>query len=573
MHQPSALTKFLTQLPPPLRQMWQPTTDDQGQSADNPPSGTPVPLPLVPAGFAEVEQYVQQASSFWTSWLNAIVEMMMIAPTGGDKRFVDETWRTDPRFYPLQRSYLLYSELMQQAVEAAPVEPEAKGRLRFIVRQITDAMSPANFFVTNPEAIQLAMETGGESLTKGAELFIQDAAKGRVSMTDETAFEVGKDIAVTEGDVIYENELIQVIQYRARTEKVGERPLVIIPPCINKYYILDLQPENSFVRYTIEQGITVFMLSWRNITPELRGLTKLTWDDYLEKGVIQAIDVALDVTGAKQVNALGFCIGGALLASAVAVMQAWDDNKVASMTLLTTLLDYRDTGEIGLLVTEESVAAREKAIGAGGIMPGKELALTFSSLRANDLIWPYVVNSYLKGKAPAAFDLLYWNADATNLPGPMFCWYVHNTYLENNLREPGKTVQCGIPVDLSRIAIPTYIYASREDHLVPWYTCYESTRLLGGEKVFTLGASGHIAGVINPPSKKKRSYWASDTLHKTEQDWLSSAENIPGSWWPHWRAWIMKQAGPLVAAPSQTGNQRYQPIEPAPGRYVKVRAD
>jgi polyhydroxyalkanoate synthase len=320
----------------------------------------------------------------------------------------------------------------------------------------------------------------------------------------------------------------------------------------------------------IEQGNTVFMLSWRNITPRLG---HLTWDDYLQQGVMQAIDVALDVTGADQVNTLGFCIGGTLLASAVSVMQAHDQDTVASMTLLTTMLDYTDTGEIGHLVTEMSVAKREKEIGKGGVMHGKELALTFSSLRANDLIWRYVVNSYLKGKAPPAFDLLYWNADATNLPGPMFTWYVRNTYLENNLRVPGRTIQCGVPVDLLKISIPTYLYASREDHLVPWNTCFESIKILGGNCTFTLGASGHIAGVINAPAKNKRNYWVNGALDGTKDDWLSTAESVSGSWWPHWSDWLKKQRGPLMAAPKKLGNKHYHRIEPAPGRYVKQRAD
>ena len=384
------------------------------------------------------------------------------------------------------------------------------------------------------------------------------------------SFEVGKNIALTEGDVIYENELIQVIQYKPLTETVGQRPLVVIPPCINKFYILDLQPDNSLVRYMIEQGNTVFMLSWRNITPKLG---HLTWDDYLQQGVMQAIDVALDITGADQVNTLGFCIGGALLASAVSVMQTHDQDTVASMTLLTTMLDYTDTGEIGHLVTEMSVSKREKEIGNGGVMHGKELALTFSSLRANDLIWRYVTNSYLKGKAPPAFDLLYWNADATNLPGPMFTWYVRNTYLENNLRVPGRTIQCGVPVDLLKISIPTYLYASREDHLVPWNTCFESIKILGGNSTFILGASGHIAGVINAPAKNKRNYWVNGALDGTKDDWLSSAESVPGSWWPHWSDWLRKQRGPLMAAPKKLGNKLYHLIESAPGRYVKQRAD
>jgi polyhydroxyalkanoate synthase subunit PhaC len=524
--------------------------------------------------FAEQQQnYLKQMNDFWSSMLGSTTPAENAIPSvaqAEDRRFTGGAWGEDPRFDMIRRTYLAYSGFLQDSVESAPVDDKAKDQLRFAVRQYADAMSPANFFATNPEAIQVAMETGGQSLTEGMGLFFQDLAKGRISMTDETVFEVGKNLAVTEGAVIFENELIQVIQYAPRTGQVSERPLVIIPPCINKYYILDLQPENSFVRYAVDQGHTVFLLSWRNATAEI---DRLTWDDYLQKGVMQTIDVALDISGADKVNTLGFCVGGTLLAAALAVQAAQDVDKVASVTLLTTMLDFTDTGEIGMLVSKESVAAREAAIGRGGLLQGKELAFVFSSLRANDLIWQYVVNNYLKGKAPPAFDLLYWNSDGTNLPGPMFCWYVRNTYLENNLKAPGKTVQCGVPVDLSKISVPAYLYASREDHIVPWHTAYASNQALGGEATFVLGASGHIAGVINPASKNKRNYWADGVVGENAEEWLSTAQSKPGSWWPHWSAWLAIHAGPVVPARSALGNNHYQAIEPAPGRYVKAKAD
>jgi polyhydroxyalkanoate synthase len=524
--------------------------------------------------FAEMQQnYIQQVSGLWSGMLSAATPAEEAAAPlvkDGDKRFAAEPWRTDPRFDLLKRTYLAYSGFLQDSVDSAQVDENTKGQLRFAVRQFTDAMSPANFFTTNPEAVQLAMETGGQSLTEGMGLFFQDMAKGRISMTDESVFEVGRNLAVTEGAVIFENELIQVIQYSPRSDQVSLRPLVMIPPCINKFYILDLQPENSLIRYALEQGNTVFLVSWRNVTPELG---HLTWDDYLEKGVMQAIDVALDISRADKVGTLGFCVGGTLLASAIAIMKAKGENKVASLTLLTAMLDFFDTGEIGALVSDQSLAAREAAIGKGGVMQGKELAFVFSSLRANDLIWPYVVNSYLKGKGPPAFDLLYWNSDGTNLPGPMFCWYVRNTYLENNLREPGKTIQCGVPVDLSKIDMPAFLYASREDHIVPWRTAYASANLFSGDTTFVLGASGHIAGVINPPAKKKRNYWADGVSGADADKWLSTAQSVPGSWWPNWTGWLAQQGGPKVPARTALGNEKYRSIEPAPGRYVKARAD
>ena len=518
--------------------------------------------------FGELQRnMIGQMTAFWSGVFAAAQNDRTAAED--DKRFAHEAWRSDPRFDLIRRTYLAYSSFLLDSVDSARVDDKLKGQWRFAMRQFVDAMSPANFFATNPEAIRLAIESGGRSLSEGMGMFFQDMAKGRISITDETAFEVGKNIAITEGAVVFENELIQVIQYSPSTPEVYARPFVIVPPCINKYYILDLQPQNSFVRYAVEQGHTVFLVSWRSITPELG---HLTWDDYLAKGVMRAIDVAREVTGEDKVNALGFCIGGTLLASSLAVMKAKGEDKVASLTLLTAMLDFFDTGEIGLLLTDHSMAARELAIGNGGLMQGKELAFVFSALRANDLIWSYVVNNYLKGQAPSAFDLLYWNADGSNLPGPMFCWYVRNTYLENNLRVPGKTVQCGVPVDLTKIDCPTYVYASQEDHIVPWRTAYASTKLLSGDTTFVLGASGHIAGVVNPASKNKRNHWINGPLGGEPEQWLSAAEKVAGSWWSNWSAWLAAYGGARIAARRELGSAAYPRIEPAPGRYVREAA-
>jgi polyhydroxyalkanoate synthase len=343
----------------------------------------------------------------------------------------------------------------------------------------------------------------------------------------------------------------------------------MVPPCINKFYILDLQPENSFVRYALEQGNTVFMVSWRNITEDRLG--GLTWDDYIADGVLKPIEVVRAICKSDTINALGFCVGGTLLAAALAVLRARGEERVASVTFLATMLDFTYPGDIGVFVDEASMAAREAAIGKGGILQGKDLAFVFSALRANDLVWSYVVNNYLKGETPDAFDILYWNADSTNLPGPMYCWYVRNMYLENKLREPGKLTVCGVPVDLGSIRLPTYILATREDHIVPWKTAYLSTRHLKGDTRFVLGASGHVAGVINPPSKKRRSYWTSDRLSAGAEEWLAGAEETQGSWWSNWNAWLEGFAGGECAARKKLGNAKFKAIEPAPGRYVKVR--
>jgi len=514
---------------------------------------------------------VRQHAALWQSALTreAGRDATPIAPPDrGDRRFSSAEWQRIPWFDYLRQSYLINSRFLSDWIEALEAEPRAKERLRFIARQFSDAMSPANFAATNPDALKLALETRGESLTQGIRQLLEDVHKGRISITDESVFEVGKNLAVTEGAVVFENELIQLIQYNPVTPTVFRRPLVMFPPCINKYYILDLQPENSLVRYAVEQGHPVFMVSWRNITEEL---DHLTWDDYIEKGVLKALEVASAICAAEKVNALGFCVGGTMLGAALAVMAAKGENRVESATFLASMLDFSGTGDIGLFIDEASVAMREAAIGKGGIMPGRDLALVFSALRANDLVWSYVVNNYLKGKSPEAFDLLYWNADSTNLPGPMYCWYVRNTYLENGLREAGNTVVLGVPVDLGKITVPAYVLATREDHIVPWRTAYRTTQLLGGEVRFVLGASGHVAGIVNPASKNKRSYWIGAKPAADPDEWVAVARERPGSWWTDWSTWLEGFGGERVKARTRLGNAKFKTIEPAPGRYVKHR--
>ena len=487
----------------------------------------------------------------------------------GDKRFAGREWRDSAYYDYLRQAYLLNSGFLKDLVEAADMEAPAKDRLRFYTQQLIDAMSPANFAATNPEALQLALATKGESLHAGIRNLIEDVEQGRVSMTDESAFEVGRNLAVTPGEVVFENELVQLIQYRSATAKVRKLPLLMVPPCINKFYILDLQPENSFVRYAVAQGNTVFMVSWRNITEDK--LAGFSWDIYIADGVLKAIEVVRAISKSDKINTLGFCVGGTLLASALAVLRARGEDRVASSTFLATMLDFTHPGDIGVFIDEASVAAREAAIGKGGIFSGKDLAFVFSALRANDLVWSYVVNNYLKGRSPAAFDILYWNADSTNLPGPMYCWYVRNMYLANKLREPGKLSMCGVPVDLGAIALPTYMLATREDHIVPWKGAYLSTSHLKGNTRFVLGASGHVAGVINPPATNRRSYWSGEDLPADAEAWLSGAKEVRGSWWLDWDAWLDGISGGMRTAPKKLGNAKFKPIEPAPGRYVKVR--
>jgi polyhydroxyalkanoate synthase len=523
--------------------------------------------PWLQAAAAWQQEALRQTAAWW-SGAAAGRDAVPGAAVIPDRRFAADAWRQDPRFDGLVRAYLAQSELLRKTLEAAPLDERRKAEWGFVLRQVVNALSPANCLATNPEALQTALESGGASLVEGMRLFLQDFAKGRISMTDDTAFEVGRNVATTPGSVVFENQLIQLIQYAPSTVDVHERPLLIVPPCINKFYILDLQPDNSFVAHAVAQGHTVFLVSWRNVGPQQ---DRLSWDDYLQEGVMQAIDVTRTISNADRVNTLGFCVGGTLLASAVAVMSARRQDKVASMTLLTTLLDFSETGEIGLIVNEAMVASREATIGHGGLLKGSELAQVFAALRANDLIWPYVVSGYLKGKEPPAFDLLFWNSDDTNLPGPMFCWYLRNTYLENKLRVPGGTIQCGEPVELRAIDIPAFLYASREDHIVPWQSAYASTQLLGGDITFVLGASGHIAGVINPPAKNKRNHWVGE-LAVDANDWLEHARSAPGSWWPAWTEWLQVHAGVRVPARTQVGSSDFPVVEPAPGRYVKAKA-
>lgn len=539
--------------------------------AGNPAAATPPAVdPQVVTALQK--QFMDQQMSLWQAMLakqQGQEQEFKVSPEPGDRRFSAPEWRDSPIYDYLHQAYLLNTQYLKQVVEVMPAEDEkAKNRLRFVARQLADAMAPSNFAATNPEFIKLALETKGQSITDGINNLIRDFEKGRISMTDESVFEIGRNIATTEGAVVYENELMQLIQYTPLTPKVGSRPLLVVPPCINKFYVMDLQPDNSLIRFMIEQGNTVFLVSWRN-PMEAQG--NVTWDDYLEHGPIDALRVVREICRVKQVNALGFCVGGTILTSSLAVLKARGDDAVASLTLLTTLLDFSDTGEIGLFIDEQGLAAREASIGQGGLLPARDLQNTFSFLRANDLVWNYVTGNYLKGQKPQAFDLLYWNSDSTNLPGPFACWYMRNLYLDNSLRVPGKLDMCGQRVDLGALDMPVYLLATREDHIVPWQSAYESTRILSGKVRFVLGASGHIAGVINPVSKNKRSYWVNEDVKKDAEFWLTVAEEKKGSWWSDWANWLKPLSGEQ-RAPRKPGSVKYKPIEPAPGRYVKERA-
>ena len=497
----------------------------------------------------------------------------------GDRRFAAEAWSANPASSFVAQLYLLNARTLQQMADKLEGEAKTRERIRFAVQQFVDAASPSNYLALNPEAQKLALDTQGESIAKGMQQLWADIQRGHLSQTDESAFEVGRNVATSEGAVVFENDFFQLIEYKPLTATVHARPFLLVPPCINKYYILDLQPENSLIRYAVEQGHRVFVLSWRN--PDA-SCAAWTWDEVIENAPIKAIEVVQDISGAEQIDTLGFCVGGTILATALAVLAARGQQPASSLTLLTTLIDFSSNGVLDIFIDEAMVKMREMSLGdksmgnpkGPALLKGQELAATFSFLRPNDLVWNYVVGNYLKGEAPPAFDLLYWNGDSTNMAGPMYCWYLRHTYLQNELKIPGRLTVCGEKLDLGLIEAPVYIYGSREDHIVPWDAAYRSTQVFKGPKRFVLGASGHIAGVINPPAKGKRSHWLGKTaaLPATSEQWFEGAVEHPGSWWTDWAAWLAGHAGPKVAAPKGPGSRQFPVIEPAPGRYVKQKA-
>jgi len=518
---------------------------------------------------AAQRDYVSEAAKIWNRMLMPSAE----APVLSDRRFAGADWTANPASAFVAEMYLLNARTLVRLAKSVEADDKTQARIRFAVLQWIDAAAPSNFLALNPEAQKKAIETHGESLLHGLTQLWDDTQRGHLSQTDESAFEVGHNVATTSGAVIFENEFFQLLEYTPLTAKVHERPILFVPPCINKFYILDLQPENSLIRHTVAEGHRVFVMSWKNAGEEI---AQRTWDDYIDSGVLRALAVVREVTGQEQINTLGFCIGGTILATALAVESARGHAPATSMTLLTTFLDFSETGILDIFIDEGSVRMREMTIGAqsaggGSLLKGQELATTFSFLRPNELVWNYVVANYLKGEPPPPFDLLYWNSDGTNLPGPMYCWYLRNTYLENNLVKPGKVTVCGEQIDLGSIAVPSYLYASREDHIVPWHGAYRSTQVLKGKRRFVLGASGHIAGVINPPKKKKRSHWIgkSSALPASPEAWFADAVEHPGSWWTDWSAWLAQFGGKQIAAPKKPGSAKYKAIEPAPGRYVK----
>lgn len=539
-------------------------TLDLGSAGIGMPTKTP-DIHFAPEKLQELQkEYSKEALDLFTAGLKP-------PKPSSDRRFAAAAWGDNPMAAYAAAVYMLNARTLMGLAEAVESDAKTRNRIRFAVEQWVAAAAPSNFLAFNAEAQKMAIDTKGESIAKGVKNLVHDIQQGHVSMTDESLFEVGKNVATTEGAVVFENDLFQLIEYKPLTAKVYEKPFLLIPPCINKFYILDLQPENSVIRYAVAQGHHTFVVSWRN--PDA-SLSHKTWDNYIEDAVIKAISVTREITGAPTINALGFCVGGTMLTTGLAVLAARGEKPVSSFTLLTTLLDFTDTGILDVFIDESFVKYREAELGQGGLMKGGDLASTFSFLRPNDLVWNYVVGNYLKGETPPPFDLLYWNSDSTNLPGPYYAWYLRNTYLENNLIKPGKATVCGEKIDLRKVDIPVYIYGSREDHIVPIGGSYASTQVLPGKKRFVMGASGHIAGVINPPAKNKRSHWirAEGKLPKSVDAWIEGAQEHLGSWWTDWASWLKSNAGKQIAAPKAYGKGKYKALMSAPGSYVKGKA-
>jgi polyhydroxyalkanoate synthase subunit PhaC len=496
----------------------------------------------------------------------------VIEPAAEDRRFKDAAWSDNQLFDFIKQSYLLSARWMQSTVRQVDgLDDRTAKKVDFYTRQFVDALAPSNFVMTNPEVLRATVESGGENLVKGLEHLLEDLERGRgklsIRMTDLDAFALGQNIAVTPGKVVFQTDLMQLLQYTPTTETVFRRPLLIVPPWINKYYILDLREKNSFIKWAVAQGHTVFVVSWVN--PDER-LARKTFEDYMREGLLAALGAVEQATGERSVNVIGYCLGGTLLAATLAYMAETADDRVASATYFTTMVDFEEPGELGVFIDEEQLAALEERMSETGYLDGSAMATTFNMLRANDLIWSFVVNNYLLGKDPFPFDLLYWNSDSTRMPAAMHSCYLRRMYQENKLIEPGGITLGGVPIDLRKIATPTFILSTKEDHIAPWKSTYAATQLYRGPVRFVLAASGHIAGVVNPPAAEKYHHWTNAKLPDDPDAWLTDAKQQPGSWWPEWARWVAKYGGGKVPA-RQPGDGKLTPIEDAPGSYVAVR--
>jgi polyhydroxyalkanoate synthase len=533
---------------------------------------------------ADPTRLVETQAAFWQEysalWQSTASRMLgqegdpVAKPDATDRRFKDEAWSENPVFDYIKQSYLLASKYLISSVgETEGLDPHTAEKVDFYTRQYVDAMAPTNFAMTNPQVMQKTLESGGENLLQGLSNMLDDLERGkgklRVKMTDLERFKLGENVAVTPGKVVYQNDLMQLIQYEPATETVYKRPLLVMPPWINKFYILDLRPKNSFIKWAVEQGHTVFVISWVN--PD-SSLAEKTFDDYLLEGPMAALDAIEKATGERDVKAIGYCLGGTLLAGALAYMAEKGDDRIKSATFFTTMVDFSEPGELGVFIDEEQLSLMEQQMEKTGYFEGANMGEAFNLLRANDLIWSFVVNNYLLGQDPFPFDLLYWNSDSTRMPRNMHSYYLRNLYQKNLLVEPGGITLDGVPVDLRSVEVPVYILSTKEDHIAPWRSTYAATRLYHGPVRFVLGNSGHIAGVINPPAANKYGYQINTDLPDTPEAWIEGAEQHEGSWWLDWKRWVSRYNGKKVPA-RKPGEGELAAIEDAPGSYVQARAD
>jgi polyhydroxyalkanoate synthase len=532
-----------------------------------------------PTKFAAMQFKLWQ--DYMSLWQHSMLRFLghdaqpVIEPAMGDRRFKHDDWQQNFLYDYIKQSYLIAAKHLHQTVGSVEgLDDQTAKKVDFYTRQYIDALSPSNFLLTNPEVLRETVNSGGQNLVKGLNNLLEDLESGdgkqiRVKMTDPSAFEVGGNLAVTPGKVVFQNDLMQLVQYAPLTSEVCKRPLLILPPWINKFYILDLRENNSFVRWATAQGHTVFIVSW--INPDATHAA-ITFDNYMLHGPLEALDVIEKATGERAVNVIGFCLGGTLLAATLGYMAATGDNRIKSATFFASMIDFAEPGELEVFLDEKQVASLEKKMQERGYLEGHEMATTFNMLRANDLIWSFVVNNYLLGKDPFPFDLLYWNSDSTRMPAAMHSFYLRNMYLENLLRKPGGLTLNGVPIDISKTKIPLYFVSTIEDHIAPWKSTYAGAQLFAGKVRFVLGGSGHIAGIINPPAANKYGYWINDKLADTPQAWLADATQHPGSWWNDWAQWVEQYAGEKVAA-REPGKGKLRALEDAPGSYVKLRLD
>jgi polyhydroxyalkanoate synthase len=509
----------------------------------------------------------------------------MVAPAAGDKRFRDKDWEDNQVFDFIKQSYLLTANWMQETVAKVDgaLDEKTRKRIEFYTKQFADAIAPTNFVLTNPEVLRTTLQSNGENLVKGLNNLLEDLDRGEGQLAirqSADAFRIGENIATAPGKVVFRDALIELLQFEPTTEKVYEKPLLIFPPWINKFYILDLRPENSFIRWAVNEGYTVFVASWVN--PD-RKLAQKTFEDYMREGIFAALDAVRDATGVEKVNTIGYCIGGTLLSATLAFMAAKGDDRVNSATFFAAQADFSEAGDLQVFIDDEQLESmRQQMEAAGGVLEGKKMGTTFNMLRANDLIWSFVVSNYLLGKEPAPFDLLYWNSDTTRMPEATHLFYLREFY-KNNALSQGKMIFDNVKLDLSKVKIPIYLQSAKEDHIAPFRSVYKSTRLFGGPVRFVIAGSGHIAGVINPPAAKKYQYWTNDAVGAGTdgkvaapfpakvEEWQSGTTEHPGSWWPDWDQWLSKLSGKKVPA-RVPGDGKLKVLGDAPGEYVKVKA-